>query len=95
MRRFAVLLFVLLFSVLIVKIDPVIFPHHDAFTVTTILTILAIIAFQKTVNNTISPYKGFLLASFFLLFNLLTIEIAFLMPFFFFTAAGLLTWSLS
>ncbi len=83
-RRWISALFVLLFSVLITKIDPVIFPHVDAYTVTTILTILAIIAFQKTVNNTISPYKGFLLASFFLLFNLLTTEIVFLMPFFFF-----------
>jgi len=79
-RRRISVLFVLLFSVLTINIDSVIWPHVDAYIVTAIFTVLSIIFFLKTTDNRISPFKGFSLVGFFLLFNLLTTEIVFLMP---------------
>lgn len=77
-------IFVLLFSVLITNVDTVIWPHIDAYITTTIFTILAIIAFRKTIHDKISPCKGFTLTIFLLFVNLITTEIAFLMPSVFF-----------
>jgi len=77
-------LFVLLFSVLIVNLDPVIWPHVDAYAVTSIFTILAFIIFLKTLRGQLSPYKGFALTSLFLFLSLLTTEIGFLFPLIFF-----------
>ncbi len=85
-RRWISALFALFFSVLAVSADPVIWPHLDAYIVTAIFTLLAVITFRKTIYNQISATKGFLLTALLLFLNLLTTEIAFLMPFVFFCA---------
>jgi len=85
-RRWISILFALLFSVLIVNMDPVMFPHFDAYIMIAIFTILAIITFRKTVYNQIPAVKGFVLTGLLLFLNILTTEIAFLMPIFFFCA---------
>ena len=76
--------FALLFSVLVVNVDPVIWPHVDAYIVATIFMILAIVIFRKTVIGRIPTGKGLLLTAALLLLNLLTSEITFLMPMIFF-----------
>jgi len=77
-------LFALLFSVLLVHIDPVIWPHLDSHITTTIFLILAIIIFRKTVYDQIRPVKGFVLTGVLLLLAMLATEIAVLMPLVFF-----------
>ena len=79
-------LFVLLFSVLVVSVDPAMWPHIDAYIVATIFTILAVMAFRKTVYNQISASKGFALTAVLLFLSSLTAEITFLMPLVFFCA---------
>jgi hypothetical protein len=79
-------LFALLFSVLVIHIDPVIWPHVDAYVVGTIFTILAIITFLNTIYDRISMTNGFGLTALLLFLNMLTAEIAFLMPLVFFGA---------
>ncbi|UCF00109.1 MAG: formylglycine-generating enzyme family protein [Planctomycetota bacterium] len=78
--------FALLFSVLIVNSDPVIWPHTGAYITTAIFTILAVITLCKTIQNQISALKGFVLTGLLLSLNLLTTEVVFLMPICFFIA---------
>jgi hypothetical protein len=85
-RRWISILFALLFSVLVVSADAVIWPHIDAYIVTTIFTILALIVFRGTVYDEIAALNGFALTGLLLFLNILTTEIAFLMPFIFFFA---------
>lgn len=85
-KKWISVLFALLFSVLAISADPVMFPHFDAYIMTTIFTILAIIIFLKIVNNQLPASKGFIITSFILFLNMLTSEIAFLMPLVFFCA---------
>ncbi len=79
-------IFVLLFSVLMTSIDPVVLPHFHAYILATILMLLSIIIFTKTLRDQISPLKGFGLVSLLIFLNMLTTEIAFLMPFCFFAS---------
>jgi len=85
-RRWIAGLFALFFSVLVVSVDPVIFPHFDVYIMDAIFTILAVITFRKTIYNQLSVRKGFALTALLLFLNLLTIELGFLMPLFFFFA---------
>jgi len=85
-QKWISVLFALLFCVLVVNADPVMWPHLDAYITTTIFTILAIITFCETAHNRISISKGFTLTAILLFLNMLTTEIAFLMPFVFFCA---------
>ena len=85
-RRWISGLFALLFSVLIVNVDPVIWPIIGAYVTTAIFTILAVITFRKTIYNQISALKGFTLTAFLLFLNLITTELGFLMPICFFIA---------
>ncbi|MHC4664818.1 MAG: SUMF1/EgtB/PvdO family nonheme iron enzyme [Planctomycetota bacterium] len=79
-------LFALLFSVLVVSADPIIWPLLDAYILTTIFTILAVMIFRKTMYNQTSVLRGFAWLTLLLFLNLLTSEIAFPMPFAFFLA---------
>ncbi|MHC4238438.1 MAG: formylglycine-generating enzyme family protein [Planctomycetota bacterium] len=79
-------LFALLFSVLVTSADPVIWPLVDAYILTTMFTILAVIIFRRTIYNQIPVIKGFLSVTLLLFLNLLTSEIAFPIPFVFFFA---------
>lgn len=78
-RRVSVL-FVLLFSVLVINIDTVIWPHLDAYITTTALTLLAFIFFRKGILNNESETKYFLTVAVILLVNILNTEIGFLVP---------------
>jgi len=85
-HRWVTGLFALLFSVLVVSVDPVVCPHFDVYIMTTIFTILAVITFHKTIYNQLSVRKGFALTALLLFLNLLTIELGFLLPICFFLA---------
>ena len=80
-KRKVSILFVLLFSCLIVKIDPVIWPHLDAYITTTLFSLLAFIFFRKGCSINSSSVKYFLIASIILFLNILNTEIAFVVPF--------------
>jgi hypothetical protein len=83
-------LFALLFSVLVVSVDPVTYPHFDAYMTTTVFTILALTTFHKTISNQVHPFKGFALTGLLLLLGMLTTELGFLVPAFLFLAYWLL-----
>ena len=78
--------FALLFSLLVTGIDPVIWPHLDAYIITTIFVLLAIYIFDSTINSKFSFNLGFSIVGMLIFLTMLTTELGLIMPFVFFMA---------
>lgn len=73
--------FALLFSVLITGVDPVIWPHVDAYITTTIFILSAMLVFGLMTEGKISPNLGLYIVSIAIFLGISTTQLALVVPF--------------
>jgi hypothetical protein len=79
-------LFSALFAMLATQVDPVAWPHVDAYIISTIFSLAGTLLFLRTCEGNMSPIQGFSISAALLIVAILTTELAFPIPFLLFAA---------